>query len=246
MRAADVMNPTVISVRPEATVSDAVRLMLQDNISGLPVVDAMGSLVGIVTEGDFLRRAEIGTERKRPRWLEFVLGPGPMAADYVHAHTRKVSDIMTRDVATVTEETPLEDIVKLMETRRIKRVPVMRGHKIKGIVSRANLLHALAAVSVEDKPASKTDTAIRERVMAELNAQFWNPRRGANIVVRNGIVDIYGVVFDARERDALRVAAENVPGVTKVRDHMVWIEPFTGTVVYDGSGNGAEGADSAA
>ena len=147
MKAAEIMSLGVATVRPDTTVSEAARTMLQFGVSGLPVIDTSGKLVGIVTEGDFLRRAEMGTERQRPRWLEFLLGPGRLAQEYVHSHGRKVEEIMTPDVVTVSEHTPLQEVVRLMETRRIKRVPVVsntEAHKIVGIISRANLVQALA------------------------------------------------------------------------------------------------------
>src|SRR5260370_1135695 len=136
------MSPTVITILPDATIRDAATMMLQHGISGLPVVDAAGTLVGIVTEGDFLRRAETGTERQRPRWLEFLLGPGRAANEYVHSHAHKIEDIMTPEVITVGEATPLQDVVSIMKRRRIKRIPVTSGGKIVGIISRANLVQA--------------------------------------------------------------------------------------------------------
>src|SRR6185503_15359420 len=143
MKVRDVMTRKVLSIEPGATVLQAVRSMLQNKISGLPVVDTEGTLVGVVTEGDFLRRAETATERRRPRWLEFLVGPGRLASEYVHTHARKIADIMTPDPHTVTEDTSLEDVVHLMEKHRIKRLPVVRGKMLVGIVTRANLLHAL-------------------------------------------------------------------------------------------------------
>ena len=147
MKVRDIMTSRVLTVDTNTTVLQAVRIMLQNKISGLPVVDASGNLVGIVTEGDFLRRAETSTDRKRPRWLEFLLGPGRMADEYVHTHARKITDVMTPEPYTATEDTSLEDVVLLMERHRIKRLPVMRGKKIVGVVSRANLLHALATLA---------------------------------------------------------------------------------------------------
>jgi CBS domain-containing protein len=231
MKAKDVMTPRVISIAPEATITEGVRLMLQNRISGLPVVDKAGNLVGIVTEGDFLRRAETGTERHRPRWLEFILGPGKLAGEYAHAHGRKIAEVMTTEPTTVTEDTPLDEVVQLMEKRRIKRVPVVRGVALVGIISRANLLHALASVARETKPASAEDAAIRERLMKELAEQRWAPLALIDVVVRNGVVEFWGTVTDDRERQALIVAAENIAGVKEVRDHLAWIEPVSGMVI---------------
>jgi CBS domain-containing protein len=229
MKAHDVMTWGTITVEPDASITRAVRLMLQNKISGLPVVDADGQLVGMVTEGDFLRRGELGTERHRPRWLEFLLGPGRLAAEYVQSSGQKVSEIMTPEPKTITPETPLDEIVRLMERHRIKRLPVVQDGKLVGIVSRANLLHALASVAREVKPATGDDAAIRERIMAECAKQAWASH--INVVVRDGVVELWGVITDDRARDAFKVLAENVPGVTAVRDHLAWIEPTSGLVL---------------
>jgi len=229
MKAHDIMTWGAITVEPEATVTRAVRLMLQNKISGLPVVDAKGQLVGMVTEGDFLRRGEIGTERRRPRWLEFLLGPGKLAAEYVQAAGQKVEEIMTSEPRTITPETPLEEVVSLMERHRIKRLPVVQDGKLVGIVSRANLLHALASVAREVKAPAGDDAVIRERILAECAKQPWAPH--INVVVRDGVVGLWGVITDERERKAFIVAAENVAGVKAVHDHLAWIEPTSGMVI---------------
>jgi CBS domain-containing protein len=232
MKAADIMTGRVISVAPDASILECIRLMLQHRISGLPVIDAAGNLVGIVTEGDFLRRAEAGTERKRPRWLEFFAGPGRLADEYVHSHGRKAAEVMTGEPLTINEDTPVEEVVRLMEERRIKRLPVMRGTKVVGIVSRANLLHALASVAREAPPPAKDDQAIRERVLAELAKQPWAPRDLIDVTVRNGAVELWGIVTADHQRDAATVAAENVAGVKKVTNHLAWIEPTSGMMIY--------------
>ncbi len=156
MQVKDVMTRNVIAITANEPVLKAARLMLQNRISGLPVVDAEGKLVGIVTEGDFLRRGEIGTQRQRPKWLEFLVGPGRMADEYVHASGRKVDEVMTPDPYTVTEDDALEAVVELMERHRVKRLPVMRNGQLVGIVSRANLMHALASLARDDTQAPAT------------------------------------------------------------------------------------------
>jgi CBS domain-containing protein len=203
--------------------------MLQRKISGLPVVDVAGRIVGTITEGDLLRRAETGTERRRPRWLEFLLGPGRLAEEYTQTHGRKVEEVMTASPVTAGEESSLEEIVHLMEKRQIKRVPIVRGNEqLVGIVSRANLLHALASVSREVKPASQNDSSIRELLVKDLEKQPWAPVGALDITVRDGVVELWGAITDERERQALIVAAENVPGVKGVRDHLAWIDTTTG------------------
>jgi CBS domain-containing protein len=231
MNASDVMTRNVATVESRASVAEAIGLMLDKQVSGLPVVDDAGKVVGILSEGDLLRRSETGTERHRPRWLEILMGPGRMAGEYVRTHGRKVEEIMTREVVSVTEETPLDEVVQLMERRRIKRVPVINGGSLVGIISRADLLRALAR-ALEPKPAQPTsDDAIRERILAELAKAAWVPREGLTITVTNGVVDLNGVILDENEREALRVAAENVPGVKAVEDRLVWVEPVSGIVI---------------
>ena len=231
MNAADVMTRTILSAGPETPVAEAIGLMLDNRVSGLPVIDEVGQLVGILTEGDLLRRGETGTERHRPRWLEILMGPGRLASEYVRTHGRRVEDIMTREPVSVTPETPLDEIVEMMERHRIKRVPVLEGEKLVGIVSRADFLRALAYKLKEQSGAAPSDAEIRERILAELAKVSWVPRDGVGITVENGVVDLNGVILDEKEREALRVAAENVPGVRAVEDHLVWVEPVSGTVV---------------
>jgi CBS domain-containing protein len=232
MKVKDVMTSPVVSVEPDTPVLQAVRIMLQRHISGLPVVGKDGRLVGIVTEGDFLRRAETGTQRRRPRWLEYLVGPGRLADEYTRSHGRKVDEIMTAEPLTVTEDTALEEVVKVMEKRRIKRLPVLRGNELVGIVSRANLLHALAGVAREVKPMAANDQAIRDRVVAELAGQSWAPISLINVIVRDGVVNLWGTITDERERQAIVVAAENVPGVKAVKDHLAWVDALSGMVLY--------------
>lgn len=226
MKVKDVMIRNVISVGADEPVLKAAQLMLQNRISGLPVIDKEGELIGIVTEGDFLRRGELGTQRRRPKWLEFIVGPGRLAEDYVHSAGRKVDEIMTTDPCTVTENNSLEKVVELMERRRVKRLPVTRAGRMVGIISRANLLHALVSIARNAQPATCDDSAIRDRIMAALSALQWAPH--VNVVVKDGVVELWGVITDERERRALIVAVENIPGVAHVHDHLVWVEPMSG------------------
>jgi CBS domain-containing protein len=226
MKAREIMTMEVVSVSPDASIVEAVRLMLHNRISGLPVVDRQGMLVGVISEGDFLRRVETGTHRKRARWIEFFMGPGDFADEYVQTHSRKVADVMTSTPITITEDTRLDDIVSLMEKSNVKRLPVLQQGRVVGIVSRANLLHALASV-VEELPASATtDETIREQVLSEFSNKPWSPR-DLNVVVRNGVVELWGDILDDRERQAAKVVVENVAGVKAVKDHLVWVEPMS-------------------
>jgi CBS domain-containing protein len=230
MNAADVMSRSIISVGPDATIAAAIGLMIDNQISGLPVIDA-GKLVGMLTEGDLLRRGETGTGRQRSRWLEILMGPGRLAGEYVRTHGRRVAEIMTRDVISVTPDTALEEVVALMERRRIKRVPVVDGDVTVGIVSRADFLRAIARILAEEPAATGGDDEIRDRIFAELAKASWMPRDGLRISVSDGVVGLDGVILDEKERGALRVAAENVPGVKAVEDRLVWVEPVSGTII---------------
>jgi CBS domain-containing protein len=233
MRVCDIMSTRVISVAPDANVLEAIRLMLQNHISGLPVIDRSGALVGVVTEGDFLRRTETGTERKRPRWLEFLMGPRRLADEYVHTHARRIEEVMTRTPVTITEDAALDEAVRVMERRRIKRLPVMRGGQVVGIVSRANLLHALASLGPAASPPAKTDVAIREQLLTEFDRQTWAPVALIDVVVKNGVVELWGTITEDAQRQALKVCAENIPGVKSVVSHLTWIEPMSGMVISE-------------
>ena len=228
MKAKDIMTRRVISIGPDASILEAAHLMLQHRISGLPVVDPAGVLIGIVTEGDFLRRAETGTERRRPRWLEFVLGPGRAAADFTHSHGRKVEEVMSDSPYSVSEDTKLDEIVSLMERHRIKRVPVTHDAHLVGIVSRANLMRAMISIARSAQPPAQSDLDIRSRIMTEMDTQKWAPVALVEVTVNKGVVDLWGTILDERDRTALKVLAENVPGVKAVNDHMVWVEPMSG------------------
>lgn len=231
MKAADVMTKDVVTATPETSIEEAVRLMLQHGVSGLPVVDDAGAVVGIVTEGDLLRRAETGTEREHSRWLQFLIAPGRLAEEYAHSHARKVGEVMTGAVVSVALETPLAEVVALVESRRIKRLPVIDKGRLAGIISRADLLSALADLLPKTAAGPISDADIRRRVLAEIDKQPWAPRGAIDAAVQNGIVDLRGVIRDERVRAGLRVAAENVPGVKLVQDHLVDIEILEGEVV---------------
>lgn len=227
MRAHQIMTKPAITVTPDTTILEAADIMLRRHISGLPVVDETGKLVGIVSEGDFIRRGEIGTERRRGAVLRFILGAGKSASDFVHEHGCKISEIMTLSPVTVTEDTPLADIVDLMEKRNVKRMPVVRNDKIVGIVTRANLLQAVASMARHIPDPTADDDHIRNRIINALQKADWAPA-GLNVIVRDGIVHLSGVITDERSREATIVAAENVEGVRKVHDHLCWVDPMSG------------------
>jgi CBS domain-containing protein len=227
MRAMDVMTTNVITVGPNTSVQEVATLLSERGISGVPVVDAQDRVVGIVSEGDLLHRVETGTERRVQRrrswWLDRIGSDEDLARDYVKSHGRTVKDVMTREVISVTDTTELADIATLLETKGIKRVPVVRDGKLVGIVSRANLVRALAAAGAQmTTEAAGDDRTIRAKLLAELKGQEWVHAWAADIIVRDGVVHLW--CSDDRpeeERQALRVAAENIPGVRGVEAHIV-------------------------
>jgi CBS domain-containing protein len=220
MKVADMMTRGVISLAPEDSARKAAELMLRYDMSGFPVLDR-GKLVGMITQGDFLRRAETGTERHRPRWREFFADPGQLAEEYTHSHARTVGELMTRDVVTVAEDASLDDAVELMERHRVKRLPVLDRAGMVGIISRVNLLRAFLVGAPKDAPGPVGDAAIRDRLTAEFERQPWIPHGSVQATVEKGVVVLQGTIRDERQRSALRVAAENIPGVKGVIDKLL-------------------------
>jgi CBS domain-containing protein len=233
MIVSDVMTHKILSVGPDETVDHAINLMLRHGISGLFVVDAAGTLAGVVTEGDLLRRDELGTERHRPWWLRVLVSPGQQALDFTRAHGRKVSDIMTPEVISVATDTSLEVVVETMEKHRIKRVAVTENGRMVGVVARSDLLRALLTHERENPPpqAQADDRTIRTHILADLESASWAPLTTLNVTVASGVVDIWGTITNPDERRAICVMAENAPGVKSVHDHLVFVEPYTGTVI---------------
>ena len=233
MIVSDVMTRKVLSVKPEETVDHAANLMLRHGISGLFVVDDKNTLVGVVTEGDLLRRDEIGTQRHRPWWLRILVSPGRQALDFTHAHGRRVSDVMTPEVISVALSTPLEEVVETMERQRIKRVAVVEDGHMVGVVARSDLLRALLSRVRADKPpeTQADDRTIRAEILAALESAAWAPMTTLNVTCAGGVADIWGTITNPDERRAICVVAENVAGVKQVHDHLVYVEPYTGTVI---------------
>ena len=228
MRAHQIMTRNVITVLPETPIREAARQMLENRLSGLPVLEASGRLVGIVSESDFLRRSEIGTQQKRPRWLQYLLSPAHSAHDFIHEHGRRVEDIMTRDPVVAGEDTSLDELVHLMETNGIKRLPVLRDDKLVGIVTRANLLQAVAGMAREIPDPTADDDHIRDRIIRTLEATDWRPT-GLQVAVRNGVVHLHGLIInDDSARRAAIVAAENTAGVKEVHDHLCLVDTWSG------------------
>ena len=220
MQAKDIMTIRVVTVGPDATVREIAAELLDKRISAVPVVDDKGAVLGIVSEGDLLRRQEIGTDvRHRSWWLSLFEDAAEMAAEYAKTHGVKARDVMTKDVVTVSDTASLGEVAEILMTRHIKRVPVMRDGKLAGIVSRANLLQALAAQPDKGlQPVSASDEEIRAKVVAALEAEPWGNTWNTNVLVAKGVVEFWGTVDSDAEREASRIVAENIAGVVEVKD----------------------------
>jgi len=223
----DIMTSPAITTTTSCSVAEAAKLMLDNRISGLPVVDANGALVGVVSEGDFLRRSELNTERKRSWLLEWLTSSGKIAAEYVRTHGRRVEEVMTAQVSTIAPTASISDAVRLMERQDIKRLPVVENGRLVGIISRSDLLRALSR-ALPAAALSAGDAQIQAAIEAELAKQSWSRNGFIHCYVAGGVAELTGTIFDERERLAARVAVENVAGVTSVRDLLVWVDPYYG------------------
>lgn len=227
MRAKDIMTTNVITVSPETPIREIAQQLLRHHISALPVVNSEGGLVGIVSEADLMHRAETGTERHRSCWLALLADPEQLAHDYVKSHGTRAADLMSRDVVSVTPETPVAEIPELLEKRGIRRVPVVREGRLVGIVSRADLLRGLAAARQQaEVPALADNAAIRRQVLQALRSADWAMSayiKLNSVVVTDGVVELWGLVNSEAQAEAARVAASGVPGVRAIEDHLAKI-----------------------
>ncbi|WP_026608306.1 CBS domain-containing protein [Methylocapsa acidiphila] len=221
MNASDVMVHDVVTVGPDDDLAKAVRLLVDHDISALSVVDGERRVIGILSEGDLLRREEIGTEKTRPWWLEAITPASVLAFDYSKSHGRKVSELMSDRVVSAGEDATLAELANILEKNRIKRVPIVKDGKLVGIVSRSNLIQALASAPPPPADDRLADRGIRASVLAELGKQSWTDFGERNIVVSNGVVHIWGLVGTPEERKALVALAEDVSGVRAVSDEMI-------------------------
>ncbi len=226
MKVRDIMSTKVVTVSPSTTVRDIAGLMVEKHVSGLPVLSDSGTLVGIVSEGDLLRRPELGTQKHRRRWVSFFSGVDEQAREFTKTHALRAGDVMTEQVIHVSEQTPLGDVVGLMEKHNIKRLPVLSDGKLVGIVSRADLLRALAARQANPiPPPAESDATIRAAMNEVLKNEEWAMSAMVNVIVSEGAVHLWGVIDSDDQRQALRVAAENIPGVTAVKEHLSFSLP---------------------
>jgi CBS domain-containing protein len=224
MKAMDVMVRDVITVNPDDDVAEAVRLLADYDVSALPVIDDDENVVGIISEADLMEREEIGTDKKRPWWLEAVTPASKLAGEFAKSHGRRVEEVMSTSVVSASEDTPLAQIAALLERHRIKRVPILRDGKLVGIVSRSNLIQALASAQAYGEIAGGTagdDRKIRTEVLNRLGEEDWTDFGERNVIVSDGVVHLWGLVGSVEERKALLALAEGVPGVVRVSDEMI-------------------------
>jgi len=219
MKARDVMVAPVVTVKPYSTVKEVAKTLVDRRISAVPVVDDVGKLVGIISEGDLMHRSETGTERQYRWWIRLVEGDASLPADYIKAHGRKAADIMTQNVITAAPDTALDEVAITMEKNSIKRVPIVRDGQLVGIVSRANLVQALATMP-KGLEIPLSDSQIREKLLSHLKEQPWADTHLLNVTVTDGVVSLWGIASSETERKAIRVAAEATPGVRAVNDHL--------------------------
>jgi CBS domain-containing protein len=230
MDASHIMTRELVTVAPTTTLKEAVTRLLQYGVSGLPVLGDSGELVGMLTEGDLLRRTELGTERHLSRWSQLLGSAQRQASEFVQTHGRLVEEVMTRNPVFIAPSASLNKIVALMETHHIKRLPVLDQGRLVGIVSRADLLRALMQEMPRQVCVNCDDEQIRRSLLGQLDQLSWPSRTFLQIKVKDGVVELSGVILHRAERDALRVLAENAVGVKSVVDHLVWVEPLSGAV----------------
>ncbi|MBX9846958.1 MAG: CBS domain-containing protein [Xanthobacteraceae bacterium] len=221
MQASDVMGVNVVTVRPESSVQQAAAVMLEKGISGLPVVDKNDQLLGIVSEGDLMRRADCGTGRDHSWWLRLLMGRDGLAREYVREHARKVEDVMTRAVITASPSTSLGEIADLLERNRIKRVPIIENDRLVGVVSRANIVQAVASCLRSDHVTNQTDAMLRETILAKLKSEPWAQVALINVTVNEGTADLWGLAQSDAQKEAFRVAAEATPGIKAVNNNLL-------------------------
>jgi len=220
MQARDVMTKDVVTVGPETTVGDIAALLVTHRIGAVPVVADDRRLLGIVSQTDLVHRSETGTEKRRKWWLEAFADPDAKAREYVKSHGQKAQDVMTRVVVSVSETASLAEVADTLDTHRVRQVPVVASGRLVGMVSRADMVRALAEVSITAPAARPEGGALQKAIWDQIKTQPWLKTSYVNLAVKDGVVDLWGAVDSEDQRRALRVLVEGVPGVTKVEDNV--------------------------
>jgi CBS domain-containing protein len=219
MKAADIMVKDVVTAGPEASVRELAAIMLERRISGMPVVDGSGRLLGVVSEGDLIRRPEIDTDRVKLGWLRLLLSDEALARDFVKSHGRKAREVMTQPAISVAADAPLAEVVRLMERHRVKRLPVVEQGKLVGLVTRTDLLRAVVARQAA-APVERSDDELRQKIVAMLRGEDWAASAVVHVQVENGVAQLWGTVESQDQREALLLAVRGVPGVKGVQPHL--------------------------
>jgi CBS domain-containing protein len=219
MRVADIMARDVVSVPPDASVREIASLMLERRISGVPVVDAERQVLGVVSEGDLIRRPEIETDRAGRGWLSIFVSDEERARDFVKSHGRRAREVMTQPAVCVAPQTPLDEAVRIMERHHIKRLPVIEHGKLVGLMTRADLVRAMLERPHVPSPA-QSDQELRQRVEALLQSEDWAGGAYINVVVEAGVVQLWGTVKSTAQREAILVAVSGMDGVKDVQVYL--------------------------
>jgi CBS domain-containing protein len=221
MKAMDVMVRDVVTVSPDDDIAHVIKLLMEHDISALPVVDGGDHVVGVISEADLIHRDEIGTDKHRPWWLEALTPASTLANEFAKSHGRRVRELMSSKIVSASEDTPLEEVATLLEKHRIKRIPIIRDRKLVGVVSRSNLIQALASSLQHANATGESDRQIRIELLDRLHEQDWTDFGSRNIIVSDGVVHLWGLVGSPDEHKALLALAEGVPGVKRVSDETI-------------------------
>lgn len=220
MQAGDIMSVNVCSAGPNTPINEIARKLCDRGVSAMPIVDEDGKVLGVVSEGDLLRRIELGTVRK-PRWTDIFSGDASLARDYVKSHGRTAKDVMSRPAIVVKEDTDIAEVASVLESHRIKRVPVVRDGRVVGVVSRSDIVRGLIVAAKSWGRSRRLDEKdTRKSILDEINRLSFTHGTFVNVVVDGGEVHLWGNVESADQRAAIRVIAENTRGVTQVVDNM--------------------------
>jgi CBS domain-containing protein len=211
----------VVTVSPDEAVDHVIELLAKHDASTLPVVDEKGNVIGMIGEFDLIHRAEIGTEKHHRWWIEAMIPASRLAEEFAKSHGRHVREVMSTHVISASEDTELGEIATLLEKHRIQRIPILRDGKLVGVVSRSNLIQALASSHAHARDAAESDRDIRSILLSQLAEQDWTDFGSRNVIVTNGVVHLWGLVGSDGERKALTTLAEGVPGVVSVSDEMI-------------------------
>jgi CBS domain-containing protein len=220
MKAHEAMSKDVIAVGPDRTVREIAALLVRHRISAVPVVSEDGRVIGIVSQTDLGHRSETDTEKRRKWWLDLFADSSAKAREYIKSHGIVAEDVMTRFVVSVSKDAQLSEVAEILDTHRIRQVPVMEGGKLVGMISRADLVRKLAEATITPSTARPENGALQKAIWERIKAQSWLEAALVNIAVKDGVVELWGAVASDEQRRALRILVEGVSGVQRVEDNV--------------------------